>query len=156
MKSTTRKSRVSKRNYSISKKVHRKGKKSTHKKRRTKVKYHRRKHRGGVSQTEEEKLAQLSPEQLRIRQANLDQRPLEEEELEELSYRETLSPEQLSIRRANQRANQRGRVLSDDEIKGLSDQDLRKKLGELGYKAGPCTPAVRPLLENKLKKLQAQ
>lgn len=152
MKSTTRKSRVSKRNYSISKKVHRKGKKSTHKKRRTKVKYHRRKHRGGVSQTEEEKLAQLSPEQLRIRQANLDQRPLEEEELEELSYRETLSPEQLSIRRANQR----GRVLSDDEIKALSDQDLRKKLGELGYKAGPCTPTVRSLLENKLKKLQAQ
>jgi hypothetical protein len=152
MKSTTRKSKVSKRNYSISKKTHRKGKKSTQKKRRTRVKSHRRKHRGGVSQSEEEKLAQHSPEQLRIRQANLDQRPLDEEELEELHYRGTLSPEQLRIRRDNQR----GKVLSDEEIKALSDDDLRKKLGDLGYEAGPCTPAVRPLLENKLKKLQKQ
>jgi hypothetical protein len=149
MKSTTRKSSVSKRNYSISKKAHRKGKKSTQKKRRTRVKSHRRKHRGGVSQIKEQKLAQLSPEQLRIRQANLDQRPLEEEELEELRYRATLSPEQLSIRRANQRGIERER-----EIKSLSDEDLSKKLGEFGYKTGPVTPATRPILEFGLKKKQ--
>lgn len=152
MKSTTRKSRVSKRNYSISKKAHRKGKKSTHKKRRTRVKSHRIKHRGGVAQTEEEKLAQLSPEQMRIRQANLDERPLEEEELEELHYRATLSPEQLSIRRANQR----GKVLSDEEIKALSDQDLRNKLVQLKQKVGPVTSATRKVLEKQLKKLQVQ
>ena len=152
MKSTTRKLRVSKRNYSISKKTHRKGRKNTHKKRRTRVKSHRRKHRGGVVQTEEEKLAQLSPEQLRIRQANLDERPLEGKKLEELRYRATLSPAEVRIRRANQAKM----VLSDDEIKALSDEDLRKKLGDLGYEAGPVTPDTRKVLETKLKKLQAQ
>ncbi len=100
-------------------------------------------------QTKEQKLAQHSPEQLRIRQANLDQRPLEEEELEELHYRGTLSPEQLSIRRANQRGIERER-----EIKSLSDEDLIKKLGEFGYKTGPVTPATRPILEFGLKKKQ--
>ena len=50
MKSTTRKSRVSKRNYSISKKTHRKGRKNTHKKRRTRVKSQRRNNRSKKSQ----------------------------------------------------------------------------------------------------------
>ena len=73
-------------------------------------------------------------------------------QLVELRYRATLSPEEVRIRRANQGKM----VLSDEEIGDLSAEDLRKKLGDLGYEAGPVTSATRKVLENKLKKLQAQ
>ena len=73
-------------------------------------------------------------------------------QLAELRYRATLSPEEVRIRRANQAKM----VLSDEEIGDLSAEDLRKKLGDLGYEAGPVTPATRKVLETKLNKLQAQ
>ena len=93
-----------------------------------------------------------------IRQANRDERQLSDDELREIRYRATLPAEESDIRRRNQNPARRNqnhlRKLNDGEITQLTCEQLRSRLQQLGYSPGPCTPAVRPLLEKKLKQLQ--
>jgi len=108
-------------------------------------------HKGGYSPSKSELEGELSQDEMTIRQANRDERQLSDDELREIRYRATLPAEESDIRRRNQNHL---RKLNDDEITQLTCEQLRSRLQQLGYSPGPCTPAVRPLLEKKLKQLQ--